>query len=489
MKTTKTIFLILFLIPMILSGNPEKKDTTSFIVKTYDGLELPAQIINPAGDTPDKIIVFINGSTPYNENGKILALFNEKGQVLVQKQDFYVRFPDFMSARGYAVATMAKRSFVQPAKIPRPTLDELALDIVFLIQQLKSQNIYTKEKKLYLVGYSEGSIVASKVLGWLKEQPEACILLGTGSNVFDYHNKSWQDWPDGKMLRKLKNWTDEQIQQEFNEWKDIVMQLRNMDEDHFENEYKKSKPHGFGFAPWESFYIDREVNSYCPEYNLLDANIPLLICIGENDMAMPEKQAALTHQNLLNMGFTKATYRVIPEEVHQYKKPDVFGIINQWISSGFTSVESTPNVEELEKTRWYEQQNERHKTMTRLPYVGSPQEVLKFFLESQKLADLDPHEWFSLGVKLFGNNLHDEAYTAFSNAEKKKDMFRSPSLVWLGHLNDLKENRTLALSQYSEALKLFPGFPIQHDQWKMVIDESWINERIKQPFSMEMLKK
>lgn len=126
--------------------------------------------------------------------------------------------------------------------------------------------------------------------------------------------------------------------------------------------------------------------------------------------------------------------------------------------------------------------------MSKLPYEGSPLEVLEFFLESQKLVDLNPHEWFSLGVKLFGNNLIDEAYIAFSNAEKKKDMFRSPALVWLGHLNDLKGNRTLALSQYNEALNLFPGFPIQHDNWKMVIDESWINERLKQPFSMELLK-
>lgn len=106
-----------------------------------------------------------------------------------------------------------------------------------------------------------------------------------------------------------------------------------MDEETFENEFKNSRPHGFGFAPWESFYIDKEMSLYYPEVNILYANIPLLICIGENDSAMPEMRAAITYQNLVNKGFQKATCKVIPEEVHQYHKFDVFGITDSWISS------------------------------------------------------------------------------------------------------------------------------------------------------------
>jgi len=484
-----TFNILLCLFSINTNGNNLQKDTVSFSVSAYDGTQLPAQIIYPKTGPSDKIIVFINGSTPYDEKGNIAPVYNDKGQVILQKQDFCIRFRDFMPTKGYITVTMAKRSFVEPAKIPRPTLDELALDVAYLIKELKTKKILTPEKKLYLVGYSEGSIVASKVIGWLKEQPEACILLGSGCSAFDFHNKTWQEWPRTAFYRKTKHWTDEQIRTEYEQWKDIMRQISNMDETTFEADFKNSKPHGFGFAQWESYYIDKEISHYYPEANLIDANIPILICSGKNDRAMPEKQAEQTYDNLVEKGFTKATFRVIPGEVHQYKKFDVFGIIDSWITSGFTSTDFKISPEEQAKADKYAQQEELLSSFNKLPYEGSSSAVLDYYNKVKNTSALEPNMWFSLGVKLFGNGYVKEARDAFSRADQPGDMIQSAALVWLGHLDDLEGKRDEAVQLYQEALKLYPGFPVQHDNWHILLNEEWIQERIVTPFTMEMINK
>ena len=209
------------------------------------------------------------------------------GKMIPERHEFYLRFIDIMSDKGYSVATMAKRSYVYPTKIPRPTLNELALDVQFFIQELKKSGLLKEEKDLVIVGYSEGSIVATKVLGILKNQPFACVLLGSADMSCDCNDQSIENFDKTDVYRRLKKWTDEQIKTEHYQWCEIHEALRNMDEEKFENEFKKSKPFGFGFANWESFYIDKEVQTYNPISNILYANVPLLICIGRGRMAMP----------------------------------------------------------------------------------------------------------------------------------------------------------------------------------------------------------
>ena len=55
-------------------------------------------------------------------------------------------------------------------------------------------------------------------------------------------------------------------------------------------------------------------------------------------------------------------------------------------------------------------------------------------------------------------------------------------MVWMGHLNDLQNNRTQAVEWYKKAMDTYPGFPAQHDNWNMKIDQNWIEERLKTPF-------
>ncbi len=57
------------------------------------------------------------------------------------------------------------------------------------------------------------------------------------------------------------------------------------------------------------------------------------------------------------------------------------------------------------------------------------------------------------------------------------------NLVWQGHLLDLVNQREEALACYQEALKhRAPDDGVRHDQFGMVIDRAWIQERIKTPF-------
>jgi pimeloyl-ACP methyl ester carboxylesterase len=480
--------LILFIITCFImcngkaQKNEHEKDTLRFNVRSFDGLILPAQITGPRGILPNKIIVFINGSTPYDETGNIAPIYTENGKNVLQKHDFYTRFLDFMPAKSYSVVSMAKRSFVRPAGIPRPSLDDLALDIIYLIDALKDQNILTPEKQLILAGYSEGSITAAKVLGMIEVQPDACILLGSASNAFDYQNKSWEEWHKTDVLRRINKLSDEQIQAEFKKWKSLVQALQQANEEIFENEFKKNKLHGIGFAQWESYYIDNEVNHYYPEADILKANIPVLMCIGSNDMSMPEKRAFITYQNLLDNGFEKVTYKIIGDEVHQYKRFDVFGIMDAWLKSGYISTQFEITAADQHLMNKYAELQYWTNEVNKIPYEDSPAETLQFFNRIKSIWINEPENWFSLGIRLFGNGWHDEAFTAFSKAAQKGSLIESASLVWLGHLSDLKNLRNEAVSYYNKALDCYPGFPVQHDNWNIHLTYNWIEERLEKPF-------
>ncbi len=451
-------------------------------INTYDGLILPAQVIE-AHTVSKKIIIFINGSTPYDEKGHKAAIWNNKGEPMLEKQDFYQRFLEWMPLKGYTVATMAKRSFVYPQKLPRPTLDDLALDIVFFIEELKKEELLLNEENLVIVGYSEGSTVATKVLGLLKEKPAACILLGSGSSKFNYNTQSWEEWYMVDVLRRLKSWSDEQIQEEFKQFGTIMTDILTINEDTFENEWKKNGPFGFGFAPWESYHIDREVPFYDCVPNLLESNIPILICIGEDDMAMPMVLARRTYESLLENGYPKATFRVIEDEVHQYKKYDVFGIMDAWLSSKFQSTDFILQKSDSLMIEKHARANELIKEIYALPDGGgNPQKVLSCYQKAIETKMSDMMTWFILGVRLFTDGYNDEAYNSFAKATDTTFVARFASMVWMGHLKDLKNQRKEAISFYKKALDAYPGFPAQHDQWNIIIDKAWIEERLKTPF-------
>jgi tetratricopeptide (TPR) repeat protein len=485
----KTLYILsLSVVLLILSISTagqlaaENRDTTSFNVKTYDDKVLPAQIIHPENSNK-KLLLFINGSTPYDEKGHIGANWTDKGDIIAFKHEFYIRFLNVMVNKGYPVATMAKRSFIYPTDIPRPSFADLSLDIYYYILELKRKGYIHDEKDLVIVGYSEGSVVATKVLSYLKTTPYACVLLGSGSHTVNYNKISVEDFYMTDILRKTNNWSDEQILTEINQMAQMNDTIRNMDEAVFENEYKKSRPFGFGFADWESYYIDKEYPLYNSVPNLVYANIPVLICIGDQDKAMPLKSARSTYEQLLEWGMKKATFRVIDDEVHQYNKYDVFAIIDTWIGSGFTSTEFTLNARDSISIKKYKESKEMVHEISALSYYGGqPEQSILCYRKALENKYMENSNWFTLGVKLFANSYHDEAFEAFKRSNEEGFIVRFASLTWMGHIKDLENERQEALGYYEQALSFYPGFPVQHDIWNIIIDKTWIEERIKLPF-------
>ena len=452
-------------------------------VKTYDGLELPAQVLGSA-KSGQKLIVFIGGSTPYDHKGNQWAGWDGKGNILSQKQDFYTRFLDIMSSKGYRIATVAKRSFVHSQKIPRPNFSDLALDVRSLILELKSRELLRTADDLVIVGYSEGSIVATKVLGLLKKQPAFCVLLGSASSAFNFKTQSWEEWYLADFLKRIKGWSNEQIQKEFEKFGAVMTELLSIDEATFENEWKEKDPYGFGFAPWESYYIDKEHIFYDPTANILFSNSPVLICIGENDSAMPMVLAKRTYDYLLKNGYQKATFRVIKDEVHQYKKYDVFAIICAWLDSSAETTEFVLDQQDKKYIAKRARLNETSDLIHSLSYEGGEQKKAIECFHRAKEDNLNEADlWFTLGIKLFANASRKEALYSFSQATDPNFIVHFASMVWIGHINDLFDNREVALEWYKKALEEFPGFPVQHDNWGIIIDKKWIEERLKTPFT------
>jgi tetratricopeptide (TPR) repeat protein len=119
-----------------------------------------------------------------------------------------------------------------------------------------------------------------------------------------------------------------------------------------------------------------------------------------------------------------------------------------------------------------------------IPYGGGyPEKIIKSFEKAMERNLSDASIWYRLGLKLFADDYHNEAFTSFSKATDSTFFGSFGSLVWMGHIKDLNNKRNDAVAYYQKALDVYPGFPIQHDNWKMVIDKAWIEERIKFPFT------
>jgi predicted esterase len=278
------------------------------------------------------VIVFIMGGTPTDEKGNMGGSWDDDCKSIAEEYEFYYQFITTMQSMDYTVATMAKRNFVYPCNIPRPSLNDFALDIFYFIQELKTSEILQNEDDLILVGHSEGSIVATKVLGLLKQQPSGCVLLGSASLAFNFSTQTWDEFYLNDIMRKLSHFSDDQILGVFELFKDVQTRIQTIDEETFENVWKKNQD-PVDFAPWESYSCIREYCFYNPISNLMTANIPVLICIGENDASMPLALAQRTYSQLKENNFTKATFNVIENEGHEYNKDDVFKIIDDWFEN------------------------------------------------------------------------------------------------------------------------------------------------------------
>jgi len=452
----------------------------SFRVHTYDGLDLPARVTRPDG-AAKKLLVFINGSTPSDETGYQAATFDADGTPLRERHDIYARFLAVMPARGYAVATLAKRSYAYPHKVPRPSLDDFALDVLSLIDALKSRAFVRDEGDMVIVGYSEGSIVASKVLGLMKRQPAGCVLMGSATSAFDFERSTWTEWPNGAAYRLARGWSDERIQREFERYRTLALGIRAIDEATFEGVWKKDDRKGL--APWESFSVMREARVYDPVPNLLEAGSPLLICVGDRDTAMPLAQARSTYERLRASGHERVTLRPIEGDVHQYRKHDVFLILDAWVGSGGRTAEFTPSADDLAAMKRADQLAELQQSIASLPYTGELAKAAECLAQAGAIGLDDARAWFKLGLIMADGRRWEDALAAFDAALAYHYGAPHAVMTWAGHVCDLRGDRQTALEWYRKALAAYNGVPIRQDQFGIVLDRAWIEQRLAEPYA------
>ena len=150
-------------------------------------------------------------------------------------------------------------------------------------------------------------------------------------------------------------------------------------------------------------------------------------------------------------------------------------------------------------------ENEVVKKLDSLPWDNAGGEVValysEFVDEKVKVSDA----WFTLGIKLVGGDYLDEALDSFERcsnlSEQKIDPDYVASLIWQGHILDIRGRREEAISIYESALEFLEQFRnagfvsdfenmvfMRHDQWGIKLSYKWVKERVEEPFSEEMLR-
>jgi tetratricopeptide (TPR) repeat protein len=120
----------------------------------------------------------------------------------------------------------------------------------------------------------------------------------------------------------------------------------------------------------------------------------------------------------------------------------------------------------------------------RMGYAHEGKNPLLIFEKTRGLEIKSIDFWFKLGLQ-FDSGYYRESLASFEmdSSLAQTRLLAFAAWAWQGHLHDLLGNRERALACYKEALKLDTGSPMQHDQYRMVIDRDWIEERMKSPFT------
>jgi hypothetical protein len=114
-----------------------------------------------------------------------------------------------------------------------------------------------------------------------------------------------------------------------------------------------------------------------------------------------------------------------------------------------------------------------------LPWTGAGSAALDAYKQSRAVKIADTSANIRLTLVLYDGRYYQEALEVAKSLETDA---RFASLVWQGHLLDLLGRRDEAIVAYRHALDV-PGSPtVRHDQYDMVLDRAWVEERLKTPF-------
>jgi hypothetical protein len=125
------------------------------------------------------------------------------------------------------------------------------------------------------------------------------------------------------------------------------------------------------------------------------------------------------------------------------------------------------------------------KAIEELPWSGAGRKAAAVFNKARELKPTSEDIWFKLGLMLYDGEYYQQALEAFRRtAELSADSTTSKfaAYVWQGHIFDILGRRDDAIQQYRMALKNEAGHQIGHDQYGMVINRTWVEERLQKPF-------
>ena len=127
--------------------------------------------------------------------------------------------------------------------------------------------------------------------------------------------------------------------------------------------------------------------------------------------------------------------------------------------------------------------------INQMPWTGSGKLALELFKKAEQtgLADIDL--WFKLGLALFDAQSYHPALGSFRHITQGEkaccQVFKFGAYVWQGHIYDLLGRRKEARDCYKKALVLEDknrGLVLRHDQFGLVLDRTWVQERLSTPF-------
>jgi len=116
-----------------------------------------------------------------------------------------------------------------------------------------------------------------------------------------------------------------------------------------------------------------------------------------------------------------------------------------------------------------------------LPWTGAGVAALQAYQQAKQVKIEDAASRGKLAATLYDGGYYPEALEVLQSLEHSD--WRFFALVWKGHVLDLLGRRPEAIAAYREALAE-PGNPsMRHDQYGIVIDKKWVEERLATPFT------
>ena len=107
-----------------------------------------------------------------------------------------------------------------------------------------------------------------------------------------------------------------------------------------------------------------------------------------------------------------------------------------------------------------------------------------------------PKGWRQMGIQLVEAGHYEQAFECFQWITDNMNRYENPyaicAIVWQGHLLDMQGKRQQAIEKYELALATMKNYgrgPIRHDQWGIVLSRKWIQKRMTDPFTENMMGK